>query len=132
MEYLVQSHLHLAPGNLLRIRGGREMIVYVWSGGVWLTQEGDSADRFIGPGGWFRISTAGVTLVSALGRHGTVTLTSPYESEFAERIDVVRTASGRVQALFESRGKLTALRARLVKAWVALFAPMARPTTAGL
>ena len=108
MEYLVQSHLHLAPGNLLRIRDGREMIVYVWSGGIWLTQEGDSADRFIGAGGWFRISTAGVTLVSALGRHGTLTLTSPYQSEFA------------------------ALRARLAKTWTGWFAPHARPTTAGL
>ena len=133
MEYLVHSHLHLAQGNLLRIRDGREMVVYVWSGGIWLTQEGDTADRFIGPGGWFRISTAGVTLISALGRQGTLTLTSPYQSEFAERIDIVRTASGRVQALFQSRSRLSALRARLAKSWVALFAPTARrPTTAGL
>jgi hypothetical protein len=121
VEYLVQSHLHLAPGNLLRIRDGREMVLYVWSGGIWLTQEGDGADRFIGPGGWFRISSAGVTLVSALGKHGTVTLTSPYETEFAERIEMVRTGSGREQPLFASRGWVDALRARLAK-----------PTMAGL
>ena len=132
MEYLVQSHLHLAQGNLLRIRDGREMVVYVWSGGIWITQEGDSADRFIGPGGWFRISSAGVTLISALGRHGALTLTSPYESEFAERIDLVRTASGRVQPLFASRGRGEALLARLVKTWSGWFVPSARPTTSPL
>jgi hypothetical protein len=115
MEYLVQSHLHLARGSLLRIRDGREMVVYVWSGGIWLTQEGDGADRFVGPGGWVRISSAGVTLVSALGQQGTLTLTSPFQTQFAERIDIVRTATGRVQALLASRGWL-----------VKTFAPLAR------
>jgi hypothetical protein len=122
MEYLVQSHLHLARGSLLRIRDAREMVVYVWSGGIWVTQEGDGADRFIGPGGWVRISSAGVMLVSALGAQSTLTLTSPFATQFAERIDIVRTATGRVQALFASRGWVDALRARLVKT----FAPLAR------
>jgi hypothetical protein len=115
MEYLVQSHLHLARGSLLRIRDAREMVVYVWSGRIWVTQEGDGADRFIGPGGWVRISCAGVTLVSALGQQGTLTLTSPFQTQFAERIDIVRTATGRVQALLASRGWL-----------VKTFAPLAR------
>lgn len=122
MEYLVQSHLRLARGNLLRIRDGREMVLYVWSGGIWVTQEGDGADRFIGPGGWVRVSSAGVTLVSALGPQSTLTLTSPFQTEFAERIDIVRTATGRVQPLFASRGWIDGLRARFVKA----FAPQAR------
>ena len=132
MEYLVQGYLDLARGSMLRIRDGREMVVYVWSGGIWLTQEGDSADRFIGPGGWFRISSAGVTLITALGKRGSISLTSPYEREFAERIDIVRTDRGSVQLLFQSRGVLSALRARIAKSWAAWFAPHARPTTAAL
>lgn len=94
MEYLVQEDLHLGQGHLLRIRDGREMVVYVRSGGIWLTQEGDGADRFIGPGGSFRIASAGVTLISALGANGCV-------------IHMERAATARVHPLLAPHSRPT-------------------------
>ena len=99
MEYVVQGNLPLARGSMVRIDDGRGMLVYVWSGNLWITQEGDGRDRHIAAGGWFRISTSGLTLISALGR-SSITLTSPYEQGFAERIEMVRAGNGRVETLF--------------------------------
>jgi hypothetical protein len=53
---------------LLRIANGRGKTVTVSSGGLWITQEGDRRDHFVGPGGAFRIDAAGLTLISALRR----------------------------------------------------------------
>jgi hypothetical protein len=130
MEYLVQGNLPLVRGSMLRIEDGREMLVYVWSGSLWITQEGDGRDRHVGTGGWFRITTPGLTLISALGRSA-VSLTSPHEA-YAERIDLVRAGTGSVETLFAAPSRLSALRARLAKTWSAWFTPQARPTTAAL
>ena len=107
MEHLVQGSLRLARGNPLRIEDGRGMLVYVWSGGVWITQEGDRRDYYVGPGGWLRIESGGLTLVSALG-DSAVALTLP------------------------DRANVEPLLARLMRRWVGWFAPHARPTTAAL
>jgi Protein of unknown function (DUF2917) len=131
MEFLVQGNLPLARGSMVRIEDGREMLVYVWGGSVWITQEGDRRDRHVGAGGWFRITARGLTLISALGR-STITLTSPCEEGFAERIDLVRAGTGNVEPLFAAPSKLGALRARWAKNWSGWFAPQARPTTAAL
>jgi len=131
MEYLVQGSLALARGSLLRIEDGREMLVTVCSGGIWITQEGDRSDRFVAAGDWIRISVSGLTLISALGR-STIALSSPYETGFAERIDVVRAGTGEIQPLFAAPGRFAAWRARLAKSWSGWFEPHARPTTAGL
>lgn len=131
MEYLVQGNLPLVRGSLVRIEDGREMLVYVLSGSVWITQERDRRDRYVAAGGWFRITARGLTLVSALGRSA-IALTSPREEGFAERIDLVRAGTGHVETLFAAPDKLSALRARWAKTWSGWFAPQARPTTAAL
>lgn len=131
MEYLVQGNLPLVRGSLVRIEDGREMLVYVLSGSVWITQERDRRDRYVAAGGWFRITARGLTLVSALGRSA-IALTSPREEGFAERIDLVRAGTGEVEAISVMPGKLEALRARVAKTWSGWFAPLARPTTAAL
>jgi hypothetical protein len=83
------------------------MLVYVCSGGIWITQEGERSDRFVAAGGCLRISASGLTLVSALGR-STIALTSPYETGFARRIDLVRAGTGEIQPLFAAPGRFAA------------------------
>jgi hypothetical protein len=118
-EYVVQESLELVRGNLLRIDDGRGMLVRVIRGSVWVTEEGDSRDRWIVAGGRFRVASSGLTLVSAMSP-STISLSSPYEHGFARGIDLVRGS------------RLMRLRARLMKAWRSLYAPGARPTTAAL
>jgi hypothetical protein len=131
MEFLVQGNLPLVRGSMVRIEDGRSMLVYVWNGGVWITQEGDGSDRFVAGPGWFRITSSGLTLISALTR-SSIGLGSPYQEDFAERIEVVRAGTGNVETLFAAPNKLSALRARWAKTWSEWFAPQARPTTAAL
>jgi len=118
-EYVVQGRLDLVRGNMVRIEDGRGMLVRVTSGGVWITEEGDTRDRFVSAGGRFRVVSSGLTLVSAISR-STIALSSPYEHGFARRIDLVRASW------------LMRLRARLLKAWKGWYVPGARPTTAAL
>lgn len=119
MEYLVQGNLPLARGSSVRIENGRGMLVYVWSGNVWITQAGDRRDRHVGAGGWLRIEKSGLALITALGRSA-LSLTSPSELGFAERIEVVRAGSGSVEVLHAEPGWF----ARLAKRWQDLFAPV--------
>jgi ferric-dicitrate binding protein FerR (iron transport regulator) len=67
-DYVVQSRLDLVRGNMVRIEDGRGMMVRVASGEVWITEEGDPRDRFVTAGRDVRITSRGVTLVSALSR----------------------------------------------------------------
>ena len=76
MDYVVQPNLQLGRHSLLRIEDGHGMLVYVWSGALWITQEGDPSDRFVAAGGRFRIGARGLTLISALGR-SRITITAP-------------------------------------------------------
>lgn len=131
MEFVVQGNLPLVRGSMVRIEDGRGMLVYVWSGSLWITQAGDGRDRYVGAGGWLRITTSGLTLISALGRSA-IALTSPHDEGYAERIELVRAGAGRVETLFAAPSRLSALRARLARIWSAWFAPQARPTTAAL
>jgi Protein of unknown function (DUF2917) len=117
MEFLVQGNLPLARGSMLCIEHGRDMLVYVWSGSLWITQQGDGRDRHVGAGGWFRITASGLTLISALGRSA-ISLTSPREAGFAQRIELVRAGTGRVETLFSAPRKT----------WRTWFAPQARPS----
>ena len=106
MEHLAYDSLRLERGNPLRIENGRDVLVYVWSGGLWITQEGDSRDRYVGRGGWFRIESDGLTLVSALGAGAEVVFSRPRSPE----------------TLGERLGRL----------WSGWFAPRSRPTAAAL
>ena len=57
-EYVVQAHLDLVRGNMVRIEDGRGLMVRVVSGEVWITEEGDPRDRFVTAGGWSASSRA--------------------------------------------------------------------------
>ncbi|MDH5220307.1 MAG: DUF2917 domain-containing protein [Betaproteobacteria bacterium] len=131
-EYLVQGSLNLARGSVLRIEDGRDILIYVWEGELWLTEEGERRDRFVRAGEWYRLERGGAAIGYALGRT-VVTLTAPRPMDFARRITLQRAGSTAPVELYNAaRERAWGLRARLQRAWAALFAPRARPTTAAL
>ena len=65
-EELVQRTVRLRRGSLVRIAEGPGMLVRVRRGSVWITEEGDPRDHFVGAGGQFRIRRRGTALISAL------------------------------------------------------------------
>jgi Protein of unknown function (DUF2917) len=104
-EYVVRSgSLAMTRGSLLRVEDGRELLIYVSEGALWLTQERDRRDRYLRAGEWFRLDRDGVAIAQAT-RRSTVTLTAPERASLA---------------------------ARVRRLWAGLFAPHARPTTASL
>jgi hypothetical protein len=54
--------------ELMRIEDGRGTVVHVRDGAVWITQERDRRDYYVAARGSFRITGAGLTLISAVGR----------------------------------------------------------------
>ena len=54
--------------SMLKIQDGRGVVVEVKRGMLWLTQEGDTRDRYIGPGDWLRLDSDGLTIANALKR----------------------------------------------------------------
>ena len=91
-EYVVHGSLTLARGSALRIEDGRDLLVYVWEGALWLTQERDARDRHLGAGDWFRLDRDGVALASAT-RAATITVTAPRPAGYAKRIALVKPDS---------------------------------------
>jgi hypothetical protein len=131
-EYLVQGSLNLVRGSLLRIEEGRDILVYVWEGELWLTEEGERQDRFVRAGEWYRLARGGAAIGYALQR-SVVTLTAPRPVDFARRIVLQRAGGAAPVELYSAaRERSWGFRARLQRAWAALFAPRARPTTAAL
>jgi hypothetical protein len=53
------------------------MLLYVWHGSVWLTQERDGRDHLLKSGDSFRLDRPGTALISPLGKGAVVGLTPP-------------------------------------------------------
>jgi hypothetical protein len=129
-EYVVNGSLPLEEGGMLRIDEGREMLVYVWKGLVWVTQEGEPQDRVLKRGDWLRIERGGRTVVSAL-LPSSVALTSPNEEHYAEAISVSATRYEQPVALYRGRPRsLAALLNRAARAWASLTMPAGKAATA--
>jgi hypothetical protein len=100
MDYhIVKSSLHLGRGSLVRIEDGRDMVLIVRRGALWLTLPGDPRDRYLHSGDWFTIASNGLALLQAL-RASSISLVSPHAKRFAKRIDVVRASTGAVEPVF--------------------------------
>lgn len=56
----------LRPDRLLRLRDGRDVVVGVDTGTVWLTQDGDVRDIILRAGESFRVDRGGTVLLQAL------------------------------------------------------------------
>ena len=60
--------LAMHRGAMLKIQDGRGVVVEVKRGMLWLTQEGDTRDVYIGAGDWLRLDSDGLTIANALKR----------------------------------------------------------------
>lgn len=119
-EFVVNGSLPLEEGGMLRIDEGREMLVCVWKGLVWVTQEGERKDRVLKRGDWLRIDRGGRTVISAL-RPSSVALTSPNEEHFARAISVSASRGAEPVAVYRGRPRsLEALLNRAARAWARL------------
>jgi len=131
-EFIVQGSLSLTRGSTLRIEDGRNMLVYVWEGEIWLTEHGERRDHLLRAGDWHRLERQGAAIGYALER-SVVTLTAPEPEQFARRIVLVKAGSAAPVVLYSAardfRGSLVA---RLRRLWIGLFTPQARPTSAAL
>jgi hypothetical protein len=124
-EYVVHGSLGMTRGSVLRIEDGRDMVLYVWEGAVWLTQEGDGRDRYLGPGECFRLERDGVTLAQAIER-STISLTAARAEGYAKRVAMAKAGTGVQVALYSAPQK------EADSFWARLFASYSRPTTAAL
>ena len=98
-EWIVKGSVELDRGGKLKIEDGREMLVYVWKGKVWLTQERDRRDVVLRAGEWFRLDRNGVAVVTALAGCA-LTLTSPYEERQASAVEVYPRAARAPRTLY--------------------------------
>jgi len=55
----------LERGEIVRVRGGRGLVLRAVMGTVWTTEEGEAGDVVLGPGDAHRILSKGVTLIEA-------------------------------------------------------------------
>ena len=130
-EYVVEGSIAMTRGSILRFEDGRDLTLYVWEGAVWLTQEGDLRDRYVGPGGWFRLDRDGVAVAHATQRT-VMSITAPVPERFARRIVLAKAGSTLPVELYAAVPTQPSLGARLRRFWADLFEPRARPTTASL
>lgn len=124
-EYVVHGSVGMTRGSVLRLEDARDMVLYVWEGGVWLTQEGDRRDRYLGAGDCFRLERDGVTLAQATAR-SVVSLTAPQPEGYAKRVALTKAGTGIPAELYCAPVR------DADSFWTRLFAPYARPTTAAL
>jgi hypothetical protein len=75
-EFLLQDPISMPRGSLLRIDGGAGVLVRVWEGEIWLTQEGSVEDHVLGTGQSFRVERNGATFAQAF-RRSVISLTPP-------------------------------------------------------
>jgi hypothetical protein len=83
-ELLLQDPIGIPRGSLLRIDGGAGVLVHVWKGELWLTQEGSQKDHVLQSGQSFRVDRDGTTLVHAFQR-SVISLSAP-----APRVSALR------------------------------------------
>lgn len=130
-EYVVQGSIPMTRGSILRVDDGRDLTLYVWEGAVWLTQEGDPRDRYVGPGEWFRLDRHGVAIAHATQRT-VLTIAAPTPELYASRIVLAKAGSAVPVELYTAANAGASIGVRLSRFWARLFAPHARPTTAAL
>jgi hypothetical protein len=87
--YPIRTPLGMPRGSMLRIEDGAGVLVYVWEGEVWLTQQGSTEDHMLQAGQWFRLDRGGATIAHAFKR-SLVSLSSPSPEVPARRIELAR------------------------------------------
>ena len=80
---VAQGVLGMARGSVLRLVDAQGLVLQVHEGALWLTQEGDALDRYIGPGGSFRLDRGGLAIAQAISRHTRLTVIPPHRQRVA-------------------------------------------------
>jgi hypothetical protein len=93
--------MDLPRGGSARIDDGAGMLVYVWEGELWITQDGDSRDHFVRPGRWFRVESRGATLIHAT-RRAHLTLTAQMPENYARRISLTPGPGAAPSVLYDA------------------------------
>ena len=133
--YVVHGGMGMARGSYARIEDGRGILVYVWEGEIWLTEERERRDRVLRAGEWHRLERQGAAIGYALQR-SVLTLTAPEPEYYAERIVLVKAGTAAPVELYNANRVrmpwIAGFGARLRRLWAGMFAPHSRPTTAAL
>jgi hypothetical protein len=122
--YVVHGSLGMTRGSVLRVEGGRSLMIYVWEGALRVTEDGVLTEHRLGPGEWLVIRNKGATVARALGR-SELTLSAATPTHYARRIVLHPSRGAMPRVLYAAPD----WRARW---WRGLFAPNARPTRAAL
>ena len=99
--YVVHGGMGLARGSSVRIDDGAGILVYVWEGELWVTQENDRRDQFVTPGRWFRLERNGTSLLHAT-RRSHLTLTAPTSANYARFIAMTPAGGGAPRILYDA------------------------------
>jgi len=116
--YVVHGGMGMARGSSVRIEDGAGILVYVWEGELWITQEGDQRDHFVSPGRWFRLERDGASLLYATRpTHATLTARTP--DNYARLISMTPAGTTVPRVLYvgarERRSWLQSLRRRRIR-----------------
>ena len=98
--YIVHGGIGMVRGDLARIEDGKGVLVYVWHGQLWITQERDRRDYFIKAGERFKLDRAGVTVIYAM-RRSALTLTAPVPAHYAKRITLAPPTTSAPRVLYD-------------------------------
>jgi len=66
--WIIDGSIGVARGSLLRIDDGAGVLVTVWEGEVWITQEGSQRDHVLTAGQWMRLDRDGAAVAHAIRR----------------------------------------------------------------
>jgi hypothetical protein len=122
--YLIDGSIGMPRGSLLRIDEGAGVLLYVWEGELWLTEEGSCEDHVLQAGQWFRLDRGGAALAHAF-RRSVVSLSSPTPEGPARRILLAQGDAGTPVVLHRSRE--SRLRRALRRLLDSLFPPRPAP-----
>lgn len=98
--YVVHGGMGMARGSFARIEDGRGILVYVWEGELWITQEGDPRDYVVRGGEWFRVERNGTALLHAT-RRTHATLTAPTPENYARRVTMTPAGTSQARVLYQ-------------------------------
>jgi hypothetical protein len=118
--YLIEGSVGLPAGNLLCIEDGAGVLVHVWRGEVWLTEEGGGDDNVLAAGQWFRLERNGKAVLQALSA-SSIGLSAAEPWTKPRCVDVVSPALAGCATLARPRRfRMPDLRHGLRAAWQAL------------
>lgn len=101
-DYYGQDSIGMPRGATLRIEEGAGVLLHVWEGEVWLTEEGSREDYVLQPGQWHRVTHGGAVLAHAFQR-SLVSLTPAAPGHAVRRIALTRAGAAEPTVLYQRR-----------------------------